>query len=194
MHFLAAKGATAEIRKLRDTLYGQNMRTVATVARVAIPDVAKMTVALQMPKGKRPGAERLLVLADAMAAAAEQYLDTLVKQGLPADSLARLKSVTQELRGAIDARGQSIGSRRGSTEKIDVLVQQARRHVATIDALLTRVLDGNRALLAEWKQVKRVTVKGVPRSASAEAPDAPVTQGTPIDPAAPAPAEQVKSA
>jgi hypothetical protein len=192
-HFLAAQGATAEVIHLRDVLFGENMKAVVTVAQLAIPDVAKMTVALQMPKSDI-GAEQLLVAADAMLVTGEQYEDTLVKQGLPADGLARLRSVTRELRGAIDARGQSIGNRRGATKKLDLLLGQAQKHVNTIDALLPRVLSGNRALLAEWKQVKRVTIKGVPRSASADAPDAPVTPVTPIDPAAPATVPQDKTA
>lgn len=190
--FLSAKGATAEIEN-RSDLLRQEMRAVVTIAQLAIPDVVKMTVALQMPKSGTRG-ERLLIAADALGVSAEQYRDTLVKQGLPADGLARLRSVTQQLRGAIDARGQSIGSRRGSTENIDVLVGQARKHVRAIDVLLDRVLKDNPALLAEWKQVKRVTIKGVQRAASADASDAPVTPETPIDPAAPAPVSQDETA
>jgi hypothetical protein len=189
---LSVKGATAEIGHLTDLLR-QEMRDVVTIARLAIPDVVKMTVSLQMPKDGIKG-ERLLIAADGLAVSADQYQDTLVKQGLPADGLARLRSVIQQLRAAIDARGQSIGSRRGSTEKITVLAKQAHKHVRTIDVLLNRVLKDNPALLAEWKQLKRVTIKGVPRAASAEAPDAPVTPVTPIDPAAPAPSAQEKKA
>jgi hypothetical protein len=184
VHFLSAKGATAEVKRLRRELIRQHMRGVATVARVAIPDVAKMTVALQVPK-EPTDIEGLLASADAMATAAEQYQDTLVKQGLPTDALTRLREVAEQYRSAIDARGQSIANRRGATEAVDALLAQARKHVNTISVLLTRVLEGNRALLAEWQQLKRVTIKGVPGTATADAPATSVTQGAPVTPVPP---------
>ena len=153
-----SKGATAEGQRLRRELYRDNMRLVARVAKVSIPAVVKVTAALKMPK-EDIDVEQLLSSSEALANAAEQNQDALVKQGLAPDAIAQLRSVREQLKATIDARGHAVAQRSGATERVDAQRQHARQLVDAIDVLVTRALRDDRATLAEWKQLSRITQK-----------------------------------
>ena len=84
-HFRASMGATAEASRLRRVLIVDQMQSIATVAKVTVPDVVRMTAALRMPR-QGIDAEGLLTAADAMATEAQRYQDVLVQQALPSIS------------------------------------------------------------------------------------------------------------
>jgi hypothetical protein len=179
-HLRSAKGATAEAKTLRREDIADHMRLIAKAARVAIPDVVKMTAALQLPKQKEIDIEGLRVSAGAMADAAEQYQDALVLAGLPADTIAQLRSVAARYKAAIDKRGQLVAQRRGATESVDEELRRARDLVDAISVIVTRALRTDPATLAEWEQLKRVTVKGVQgKGAAVPTPAAPETTTPP---------------
>jgi hypothetical protein len=157
-HFRASKGATAESQRLRRELYRDNMRLVARIAKVSIPAVVKVTAALKMPK-EDIDVEQLLTSAEALANAAEQNQDALVKQGLAPDAIAQLRSVREQYKAAIDARGHAVAQRTGATERVHAQREHARNLVDALDVLVTRALRDDRATLAEWTQLSRITQK-----------------------------------
>ena len=107
----ASRGATEEARRARTELLKYQMQHVSDIAKAAIPDVVKMTLAFRMP-ANAPSTERLLASAEAMATAAEQYTKTLVERGLPADFVAQLRNAARSYRAAFDSRGAHLLSLR----------------------------------------------------------------------------------
>ena len=175
-------GATAEARRLRAELLTQHMRPVASIARATIPDVVKMSVELQAPAAKID-AEALFAEAEAMATTAAKYSDKLIARGLPADFVAQLRTVAEAYKKEIDTRGQARAGVTGATAGLHAEVLIGRKAVETMSVINTKQLRGQPAALAEWKQIRRVTIKGV-NTGVAPAP-LPVTPATPATPAAP---------
>ncbi len=186
-HFRGSKGSTAEASQLRAELFTYHIRPVAAMARVAIPDVVRMTEALRTPKANID-AEGLIAAAGSMAKASEEYAKVLVKRGLPADFVAQLRSAATQYRGAIDARGRSLGGRRGATEGLKDTLGRGRKLVEGISVIVTRLLREDAQALAEWRQIKRVTVKGVQPGVQPDVTA--VTQPAEGAPATVTPAEQ----
>ena len=174
----ASLAATAEARRLRSELLAEHMRPIASIARAAIPDVVKMTVELRAPSAQID-AEALFASAEAMATAGEKYAATLILRGLPQDFAAQLRSVAEAYKQEIDLRGKARGSSTGATTGIHAEFGIGRKAVSSISVIVTKVFRQQPAVLAEWEQIKRVTIKGV----KAVAPSAPAT-GAAATPAA----------
>jgi hypothetical protein len=103
----------------------------------------------------------LIAAATAMAEKAEVYKDVLVESGLPADFVEQLKAAATSLKASVDGRGLARASRTAATKGVGTERALGRRVVAVIDAVVTRLLQSDPPKLAEWKQLKRVTIKGV---------------------------------
>jgi hypothetical protein len=187
------KGATAEARALRVELIKQHMQPIADMAKAAIPDVVKMTEALRLP-GIRLSTEKLFAAADAMAKAAEQYKTVLVQRGLPTDFVEQLRAVAAAYKNAVDARGQHIANGRGATEGLTTAAAEGRKLVLSLSVIVNKRLRADSVALAEWNQLKRVTLKGarpgvgiVPTPTALPTP-VPTPVPTPITVPAPTPA------
>jgi len=171
----SCRGLAALIAQLRKDLVSHQMVHVATIARVAIPDVVRMTEAFRTPDGV--GSEKLLIAADAMAKAGDQYKTELIQRGLPADFNDELRASAAAYKDAIDSRGAALASRRGAAIAVQDAMQRGREALDTLTVLLKRKLKGDRARLAEWSQLRRVTQVAVRGDPTATA--APVTTGSP---------------
>ena len=182
-HRRGSKGSTAEATRLRAELLEQHIRPVADLAKLAIPDIVRMTEALRRPKA-RIDAEGLLAAADAMAKASAEFAEVLVQRGLPADFVAQLQGAAEDYRGAIDAGGEARGSRHGATEGLHDALGRGRKIVAALTVLVTRTLRTAPQALAEWRQMSRVTLKGVQPDVSAR------TQPAAVEPATVTPEQQ----
>jgi hypothetical protein len=151
---LGAQGALNTTQMLQRRLRRWHMRPIARIARSDLP-VTSAVEPLKMPKGK-PTAERLVAYAEGMAQAAAPFADTFVEAGLPSDFIARLKTATNELRTAVNARVQHRGRQVGATTGLKQKLSSARRLVHVLDVFVETALDGDEPLLACWKIVKRV--------------------------------------
>jgi hypothetical protein len=171
------KGSTAEARVLRVELIKQHMQPIADMAKAAIPDVVKMTEALRLP-GIRLSTEKLFAAADAMAKASEQYKTALIQRGLPTDFVEQLRGVAAAYKQAIDARGQHIANGRGATEGLATAAAEGRKLVLSLSVMINKRLRADSVALAEWNQLKRVTLKGA-RPGVALVPT-PVPMPTPV--------------
>jgi hypothetical protein len=168
-HRRASLGATAEGKGLRESII-DSMRVITSLAAVAIPDVAKVTAALQMPDSR--SIEGLLTAAEALAVSVEANQDALQKAGLAAEAVPQLRVAVEQFRKVIDSRGQSWARRHGATEGVDVQLAKTRRLVKTISAQVVKALRSDPAALAEWKQLIRIGRKGVQGTTPAAEPDA----------------------
>ena len=144
----ASKGSTAESSMLRVELIKHHMQPVADMAKASIPDVVRMTETLRMPQF-RLATEKLIATAEAMAKSGEQFKSTLVERGLPKDFVEQLRTVAGDYKRAVDSRGQQVANRRGAAAGIE-------------------------EALAEWNQLKRVTLRGARPAAVAVPAPAPV--------------------
>jgi hypothetical protein len=134
------------------------MAPIAKVARAlhgAVPGIG----VLSMPKWNVSTPE-VITAATAIAQKAEIYKDVLVESGLPADFIEQLTAATAALKGSFDGRGLARASRVAATRGVGSELALGRRTVAIIDVIVTREVRSEPTKLAEWEQLKRVTLKG----------------------------------
>lgn len=152
-----------ETDKRREVLRHQ-MAPIAQVGRAlqgTVPGIGVLT----MPKPTAPTAV-VITAAEVMAQKAEIYKDVLVEHGLPTDFVDQLKQAAAALKASIDGRGLARASRVAATQGVKSELALGRRLVTILDAVVTGLIRSNPAKLAEWQQLKRVTLKsGSPRQA-----------------------------
>lgn len=141
----------------RRELVAHHMAPIAKVARALNGTVPGIGV-LSLPKGHVPMSE-VITAALAMAEKAEIYKDVLVESGLPADFIEQLRQAAEALEASFDGRGLARASWVAATKGVGSELALGRRVVAIIDAVVTRQIRSEPAKLAEWEQLKRVTVK-----------------------------------
>jgi hypothetical protein len=147
-----------EMQTRREVL-SHHMAPIVKVARALRGTVPGIGV-LSMPKGNVPTTV-IIAAAAAMAQKAEIYKDVLVESGLPADFIGQLRGAAAALKASFDARGLARASRVAATRGVENELALGRRVVGIIDAIITRQIRSQPATLAEWEQLKRVTVKGM---------------------------------
>jgi hypothetical protein len=182
-HDRAARGHAAEIGRARKELFDHNLRQIAIMTETAIPDVARMTVALRRPRAR--DAEGMLAAAAAMAQAVAPYRQALVQRGLPADFIEQLLKAAASFKEAIDSRGASVAARHRAGQVLEESVQTGRRLVAALTIVVERRYREDRGLVAEWRQLKHVALVGARVSGADD--EAAAGQGTPA--ATPVPAQ-----
>ena len=147
-----------ELEKRRELL-SYRMGSIVKVARALSGTVPGIGV-LTRPKGNVSTAD-LITAATAMAEKAEAYKDVMVENGLPSNFIERLVRATSALKDSVDGRGLARAARVAATEGVANEIDRGRRCVAILDAVVTDLIRGDPSKLAEWRQLKRVTVKGV---------------------------------
>jgi hypothetical protein len=165
-----------EVEQRREVLTYQ-MAPIAKVARALRGTVPGIGV-LSLPRGNVQTAE-IITAATAMAQKGEIYKDVLVESGLPADFVAQLMAAAAALKASLDGRGLARASRVAATRGVGSELALGRRVVAILDAVVTRQIRSQPAKVAEWEQLKRVTVKGTAVRAPVELVE---TGSTPIEP------------
>jgi hypothetical protein len=143
--------------ELRRDLVAYHMRPIAKVARAlrgTVPGIGVLTV----PKGNvsTPG---IVAAATAMAEKAEVYKSVLLESALRADFIEQLTAAAAALKASIDGRGLARASRAAATQGVQSELAFGRRLVAILDAVVTGLTRSEPAKLAEWEQLKRVTLK-----------------------------------
>lgn len=149
----------------RHELVSHHMTPIAQVARALRGTVPGIGV-LVSPKGNLSTPE-IISAATAMAEKAETYKDVLVESGLPADFIEQLQQAAAALKASLDGRGLARASWVAATRGVGSELALGRRIVAIIDAVITRSIRSDAPKLAEWEQLKRVTLKGSVRGAVA---------------------------
>jgi hypothetical protein len=160
----SAVGETAKQRSFRMALRNNNMQPIAKVAGLKLREQPEFKD-LRMPPWNVKGA-RLTAAATDMANAAEKYTDLFLKEGLPTDFVAQLRTATTQLDQSIDVRGKSRGQQVGATSGLKAQASQARALISVIDAIVRPQLGTNDQLLREWEFASHIER---PRTASAKA-------------------------
>jgi hypothetical protein len=137
----------------------QEMRSVTRVAQALRKVVPGISV-LRMPAPELK-VEELLKSADAFITQATKFETVLVEHALPSDFLKQLGSSAATVKASVDARGAARAGRVSATEQLAVSLKLGTRQVQILDAALTKVLRTDSAKLAEWRNIKRVTLVGV---------------------------------
>lgn len=173
---LAAEGATRKQRALRRVLRDEHMAPIAAIAGAKLP-VTPEVLPLKMP-AQSVGVAKLTAHAHGMAAAAEKYAGVFTTSGLPQSFAADLTAAADALVGARDEHTASRAARRGATSGLRASLVRGRQVVRILDALVSKALKDDPALLAGWKNVKRVVHPPGRRAVAAAATgSAPVAAG-----------------
>ena len=136
-----------------------DMRTISRFAqalRSTVPGIGVLT----MPSPATQ-VEGLLKAADAFSKLASTYEPVLAEHGLAPDALARLRTAIATLRKSVDGRGSARAALVSATTQVATGLSTATRLVQLVDAALMQTLKTDPAKVAEWKNAKRVTTKGV---------------------------------
>ena len=156
---LQLQGAATQVKSLAEQLRTQHMEPIAKYARVrlkGVPNISALTLSVRGLTGVK-----LVAKARDMAAAAEPYASDLTQAQFPADAIAQLQQAANSLEAALKDRSDAKRSRTGSTAGVKQQLVAGRDAVAMLDAVVRRTVAGNAVLLAEWRQAKRITLKGV---------------------------------
>lgn len=162
-------------REVRREVLSQHMAPIVKVARALRGTVVGIGV-LKMPKGTIQTAQ-LITFATAMARKAEIYASVLVEHGLPEDFIKQLEDAVAKLKNSIDARGEARAARTGATKGLAAELTLGKRILEVIDASMSRTLRSSPGRLAEWKHVKRISLRGTtvhPAVGSVQAAPTPV--------------------
>src|SRR6266567_2311195 len=89
--------------------------------------------------------------ATAMANAAAAHEQVLKDSGLRPDFVNRLRTATDDLSNAIEARRSHLDKRSGSTAGLVAEERRARSALRVLDSHVKSDLEGDSALLAEWR-------------------------------------------
>jgi hypothetical protein len=178
---LAFQGSTLKRQALITVLVRDHMAPVARIAQADLPRIPEIDV-FRTPR-RNLSVERLAAAAYGMAREATPFADHFVKAGLHPDFINRLTAAADAVVHAADDGAQSKGRRTGATKGVRTALQTGRKLVQVLDALISSALASDPALLANWKQVKRVR-QPTSRPTSTPAPSPIATPGTPPTPVA----------
>ena len=173
--------AAKDEKSLRVDVRSLHLKSIVDVAGALRGKVPGTGVFKLPPAGLR--SENLVLAAQALRTTAGVYKDVFVEHGLPADFLDQLDAATAALKESVDARGVARSRIAGASNSLVNERSLGRQIVTMIDASLAHVLKSDKPMLASWRQVKRVTVKGATsRGLLPVVPGAPIV--TPIAPTA----------
>ena len=165
-----ALGESANQRALRVALRLNNMRPIASIAKLRLRTVPNFA-ALRMPSPHLTG-KALVAHASGMGGAAKPYEQVFIDSGLASDFLARLSAATAAVEASLLARANARGQQSQATGSLRQLEVRGRGVFQALSDLVVPILSvdiGNGGLLAEWRSVRRVTLKPGPTIGSAQA-------------------------
>ena len=165
----AAKGSTKRLRELRRTLVRDHMAPVTRIAKATLPHTPELA-ALKMPRGA-PSDAKLASDAYEMANAVADNAQPFLALGLPATFVAELKAAADALAAERNVRANSLVTRVTATKGLAARLSAGRKLVHVMDALVAKELKFEPALLAGWRQARRVSrVTGFPAHSGSAVP------------------------
>ena len=185
---LAIAGHSEKQIRLQTEIVREHLQPIADFARGKLsgtPNYATLSAGPSTFKGKK-----LVRAAEAVAEAAAPYLDGLVANGFPADTIDSLKQVTEQLKASLQSRANLKVKRAGDTKGLQEQTQRGYDAVAMLNGMIRKQYAKNPTFLASWQLAKRVVKKpGLPRKAkTAQTGDGAVQPIKPAVPAVTAPA------
>jgi hypothetical protein len=152
---------------LRRVVRDDHMAPISKIGRALLPKDPGLQKALKLP-ADNIAVLRLVADALAMRESAGKYEQIFLDNGRPADFLAQLGAVTEELRQTVLRRGRNVGRHVGAKAGLTKQLTFAREAVDLLDTMVTSAFKGNAELLAKWRLAKRVKdLPGAPVKAAA---------------------------
>jgi hypothetical protein len=151
---IASRGATARQRSLRTSLRNNNMKPVAAVAKLMLPDVPEFA-ALTMPV-KQLASTQLVAAAHAMADAAQLHEAIFTSAGMSDDFIAQLRAAADAVTTSLDARQKTVATSTSATSGLKAQETRVRNLFKLINALIVPKLGTDVVLLAQWKATKAI--------------------------------------
>lgn len=173
----SAKSETEKQHQLRVKLRTQQMKPISEIARRDLRSVPEFA-ALQMPPRSAKG-EAFVASATAMANAAAIQKDALFARGLPADFLDQFQTLLTTFKASVRDRSQNLNERKGATKGLAAKEQDGQSVLNVLDALVSRALAGDDALLAVWEGARTIHRHRASATSTVTAPTpAPAGQST----------------
>lgn len=156
-HARLSRTRTASAHELARRLRRHVMRPVALVGSALFPpgdaDAQATRRALAMPG--TTDYEALIVAARGMATAVREHEARFLAAGLPKETLDRLRTDAEALKQVLVTRGDYRGRKAAATSGAKSEAARSTQLVRLLDALVEPTLQGDPALLAEWRSVTR---------------------------------------
>jgi hypothetical protein len=153
-HQQGRRGGVRTERELVERLRVQHVVPVVKVARMRVPEVAALA-AVRMPAWRTNGtdaAHQALAMADAV----EPYYNELRGAGLRTEFLDQLRAAAGELLATVAAKEDHRIQHVGATGAIRKAVEQAKRTVAGVDALVVAEVADAEPIASEWAAAVRI--------------------------------------
>lgn len=158
---IAAQGARAHRRDLRDQLHRQLVHYLVALGTYAGKDQAELARQFRLPDGSANNAA-FLTSVKALVAAAESQRDLLIKQGMAVASLDEINRLVTEFEAASEAARTARRDHIGARTDLELITAQLMDEVNLLDGI-TRYRFGNEPeVMAEWKAARQVL--GQPRT------------------------------
>ncbi|MCC7002157.1 MAG: hypothetical protein IT357_08385 [Gemmatimonadaceae bacterium] len=154
------RAEAARQKDLISRLLVDHMAPIVTITRSQMEpekDPALPTM-FRMPRG-RVTVVRAIVISDAMMVQAAPLSDLLIAEGMPPDWLARFKEARDALVASQPRRAKASITGRTATAGIEVALRRGRLALGRLDALMRATYHGDDAMLAAWRQAKRVQLR-----------------------------------
>ena len=174
----SAKGETEKQKQLREKLRTEQMEPIAEIARRNLRTTPEFK-AHQMPNRSAVGGA-FIASAQALLNAASIHKDTLTERGLTPDSLDQFQTSLTKLQQSVSDRSKNRTERKGATKGLEFEEQEGKSVLKVLNAIVTRALNGNAALLSTWQGARRIQRRSAASAAPTTTPPTPpsTAQGT----------------
>lgn len=167
---VAAQGARAHRRELRDQLHRQLVHYLVALGTYAGKDQAELARQFRLPDGNATNAA-FLTAVKALVAAAESQRDLLVAQGLAVTSLDEVNRLVTAFETASEVARTARRDHIGARVDLEVITTQLMDEVNLLDGITRYRFGEDPEVMIEWKAARRVL--GQPRTVVAPAATGP---------------------
>lgn len=157
--------STTRKNDVKERLY-EEMQTVSRTARILGLEDRGLEKKFRLPFGI--GARPLVGLARSFAKEAQPFSQAFVDHALPADFIARLNRLADELETALGARGQATTTAVENNATIDALIEDGMTTLRKLDVIVRNTYRDQPLPLETWERAKHR-----PKAMSAAAASAP---------------------
>lgn len=184
--------ATQRARLLALRLRTEMMKPVVRIGRSFLPRTGEEAEPIRRALALRPASdyEGLLAAAEGMARLVQQHEGQFTQAGLPAGHVKMLLQVSNDLRLAIDGRGQEMARRTAATSGARQATSDAMRQLRILASLILPRSQGNAEWMAAWRTATVIARTGARGSDTGELP----ATGTPTDDPITTPTPEAKAA
>jgi hypothetical protein len=152
-HRFGRSGGVKTEKQLARILRVRHIAPLVRVSRMRVPEVAALE-AVRMPERRSNGSETAQ-LALSMADAVAPFVERLATAGLGPYFLNDLRAAANDVLAAIALKEEHRRKSVGATEAIESAIENARKVVAAVDAMVVAEARDEQPLIGEWRAVRR---------------------------------------